>query len=107
MVLTLTPSLDGKTYWHYDGLTTVVDQDTGSTLGKVRRYRSTDGSMTRLMVSGELAANEWVQALSESPDSVFRELEDNYTYYWFQPPAPKQGFGQFKFSDLLDVAGYI
>ena len=107
VVLTLTPSLDGKTYWHYDGLTTVVDQDTGSTLGKVRRYRSTDGSMTRLMVSGELAANEWVQALSESPDSVFRELEDNYTYYWFQPPAPKQGFGQFKFSDLLDVAGYV
>ena len=106
VVLTLTPSLDGKTYWHYDGLTTVVNQDTGNTLGQVRRYRSSDGSLTRLMVSGELAADEWVDVLAENPNKVYRELEDHYIYYWFQPPAPKQGFGQFKFSDLLDVAGY-
>lgn len=106
IVLTITPSLDGKTYWHYDGLTTVVNQDTGKTLGQVRRYRSSDGSLTRLMVSGELAADEWVDVLTENPNKVYRELEDHYIYYWFQPPAPKQGFGQFKFSDLLDVAGY-
>lgn len=105
-LLTLNPPLDGKTYWYYDGLVNVVNQDSGNTLGKVRRYRASDGSMTRLMVSGELAGDKWVDVLAESPNQVFAELKDNYTYYWFQPPAPKQGFGQYKFSDLLDVAGY-
>jgi hypothetical protein len=105
-LLTLNPSLDGKTHWYYDGLVTVVNQDSGNTLGKVRRYRASDGSITRLMVSGELAGDQWVDVLAESPNQVFAELRDNYTYYWFQPPYPKTGFGQYKFSDLLDVAGY-
>ncbi|WP_016838779.1 hypothetical protein [Ureibacillus thermosphaericus] len=58
-LLTLNPSLDGKTHWYYDGLVTVVNQDSGNTLGKVRRYRASDGSITRLMVSGELAGDQW------------------------------------------------
>lgn len=104
-LLTVSPSIDGIGEWYYEGLTNV--RNSSGVLGSVRRYVSKDKSKKIYMVSGELAAT-WANTIAHDGSHVFRQLQQEKTYYSFNPSSSsgKSSFSQYSFLDLLDLAGY-
>lgn len=102
--LTVTPSLLGDTTWYYDGLTDIVNNQTGQSFGKAYRYRSSNGNKMTMVNPGSVG--DWANAFGGDQSYVIDQVTGgSSTLYSFQPPSPKSNFERYLITDVIEASG--
>lgn len=86
--------------WYYDGLTSVVDDETGEILGQAYRYKNQIGRTVTMVNPGSIES--WVSSFGGDSHGVLKDIEEGkIKNFFFQPTGDKTGFCRIVIDDIL------
>jgi len=86
--------------WYYDGLTSVIDEETGEIIGKAYKYRNQIGRTVTMINPGSI--ENWVSSFGGDSHGVLNDIEEGkIKNFFFQPTGNKTGFCRIMIDDIL------